>query len=109
MNRKIWVPALAALLGLSSAAYAADFNSAVEKVLRQQKQIKELDADRQVKMIACVKQVLADVPPQKKAYVAEGASVSEMEDRFGEVVLANQAEFEKAITRQCGGIAMEES
>ena len=48
----------------------------------------------------------ADVPDAKKRHVAEAASYDEMEDRFGEVVLADRAEFKQKITKECGEIAM---
>jgi hypothetical protein len=94
------------VVGSASAGHAASFNSVVETVLMQQKRIKELDADRQGQMIACVKKTLAVVPAERQSYVAAATDFDEMEERFGEVVLANQAEFEKLITRECGGIAI---
>lgn len=99
--------AAAVVIGSASAGHAASFNSAVETVLKQQKRIQELDAERQSQMIACVKQTLTVVPAERQAYVAEATDFDEMEERFGEVVLANQAEFEKLITRECGGIAIQ--
>jgi hypothetical protein len=91
----------------ASGSYAASFNSAVEKVLVQQKEIKELDSAARGQMVACVQKVLAEVPGEKQSYVAEAANFEEMEDRFGEVVLANQAEFKQMITKECGSIVME--
>ena len=91
----------------TSAAYAASFNSAVETVLKEQKEIKELDSGRQGEMIACVQTTLTEVPPPRQSYVAEAANFDEMENRFGEVVLENQAEFKQLITKNCGGIALE--
>ena len=107
-----WMSALAAVgtfAALTSASFAAEFNTVVETVLLQQKEVKELDAERQGQMVACVKEVLADLPASKQAYVAEAADFDQMEDRFGEVVLANQAEFKQAITKKCGGIALQKS
>lgn len=100
--------AVAIVVASASGSYAASFNSAVETVLMQQKRIKELDAERQGQMIACVKQTLKVVPEDRQSYVAAATDFDEMEERFGEVVLANQAEFEKLITRECGGIALKE-
>ena len=99
--------AAAIVVASSSAGFAASFNSAVQTVLLQQKEVKELDADGQSQMVACVQKVLADVPPQKQSYVAEAKGFDEMESRFGEVVLANQAEFKQMITRECGSIVLE--
>lgn len=101
------VSVVAIVLASASASYAADFNSAVETVLMQQKEIKELDSSRQGEMVACAQKVLAEVPPQKQSYVAEAADFDEMESRFGEVVLADQAAFKQAITAECGSIVME--
>ena len=53
--------------GFSSIGWADDFSVAVEKVLMQQKEITNLDADRQRKMVTCVNGVLADVPDPTKA------------------------------------------
>jgi uncharacterized protein (DUF1800 family) len=94
------------ILAAGSAGAAADFNSAVERVLLQQKEIKELDSARQKEMIACVKQVLTKVPEPKQQYVAEGANYDEMENRFGEVVLADRAKFKQQITKACGDIVV---
>lgn len=90
----------------TSASSAAEFASVVETVLLKQKEIVDLDADRQREMISCVKQVLTEVPEAKQRYVAESANFDEMENRFGEVVLADRAEFKQKITKDCGGIAM---
>ncbi len=49
---------------------------------------------------------MADVPEAKQRYVVEAANYDEMENRFGEVVLADRAEFKQKITKECGEIAM---
>jgi hypothetical protein len=98
--------AAAIVVASASASVAADFNSAVEAVLVKQQEIVELDAGRRGEMIACVKQVLAEVPPAQQRYVAEASGYDQMESRFGEIVLANQAEFKQKITQKCGSIAV---
>jgi hypothetical protein len=106
----IWIKVLGAAAVLSvtaSTGFAASFNSAVEQVLLQQKEVKELDAERQGRMVACVQQTLSKIPAERQSYIASAADQSEMEDRFGEVVLADQAKFKKQITKDCGGIALE--
>jgi hypothetical protein len=97
----------AAAIIAASPGFAATFNSAVEQVLMQQKQVKQLDPERQGRMVACVQQTLSAIPEERRSYIASGSDLGEMEDRFGEVVLANQAEYEKLITKKCGGIALE--
>lgn len=86
---------------------AASFNSVVEAVLSKQPQVTELPRDRQRAMIACVQRVLRDVPAAKQRHVAASANYSQMEDRFGELVLEDQAKFKQRITRDCGSIAMQ--
>ena len=95
------------VMGFSSICLADDFSVAVEKVLMQQKEITDLDADRQREMVTCVNGVLADVPDPTKAEVAQAGSLEEMEDRFGEIVMADQAKLKQHITETCGGIVMQ--
>ena len=95
-------------LGLSSIAWADDFSAAVEKVLMQQKEITDLNPDLQREMVTCVNGVLADVPDPTKAELAQAASLQEMEDRFGEMVMADQAALKQQITETCGGITMQD-
>jgi hypothetical protein len=102
------VSAMVVVLGWTTAGFAQDFSAAVQTVLSKQKEITELDADRQVEMIACANRVLAEVPGEKQRYVAEAANFDEMESRFGEVVLADRAEFKQKITKECGSIVMEQ-
>jgi hypothetical protein len=98
--------AAAIVVASTSVGMAADFNSAVRAVLVKQQEIVELDEARRGEMISCVQKVLAEVPPAKQRYVAEASGYDEMESRFGEVVLANQAEFKQKITQRCGSIAV---
>ena len=96
--------AFAVTLTSSGAAAAASFNSVVETVLSKQPQITDLSADRRREMIACVQKVLEQVPPPKRDYVAQAKNYDEMENRFGEVVMADRARFKQRITRECGNI-----
>jgi hypothetical protein len=84
---------------------ARDFNSVVETVLSNQPQITDLAPDRRSQMIACVKKVLVAVPRPTQQYVAEAPSYNEMENRFGEIVMADRAKFKQRITKACGSIA----
>ena len=101
--------AVAVTFGASSPGWADEFSTAVEQVLMRQKEITDLDADRQREMITCVNGVLADVPDAIKAEVAQAPGIDEMEDRFGEMVMADQAALKQQITQTCGGIAMDNS
>ena len=98
--------AIAIVLGLASPGLAADFNSVVETVLAKQPQVTDLPPDRQRAMIACVKKVLANVPAGQKRRVEEAKDYNQMEDRFGELVLADRAKFKQQITTDCGEIAV---
>ena len=100
------ISAVALFLGAASAGNAAEFSSAVEQVLMKQKEITDLDAGRRAQMIACVKQSLQAVPAGKQRYVEEAANYDEIESRFGEVVLADNAKFKQKITKDCGEIAV---
>ena len=109
MSSVVRVFGAVALLGMStSASFAQDFNAAVQAVLSKQKEITDLEPAKQGEMIACAQQALAEVPEDKQRYVAEAANYDEMESRFGEVVLADRAEFKQKITKECGSIAMED-
>ena len=99
---------LAVIIGSSSTGWADDFSSAVEQVLMRQKEITDLDSSRQREMITCVNGVLAGVPEPTKANVAQAANIEEMEDRFGEMVMADQAALKQQITAECGDIVMEQ-
>ncbi len=94
--------ALTVVIGTTS--HAATFNSVVQTVLVKQPRIAELTPQRRREMIACVQKVLEQVPRPKQQYVAEARDYNQMEDRFGEVVLADRAKFKQRITQQCGGI-----
>src|SRR3712207_2497232 len=101
--------AAAAVLGaLMTTATAADFAAAVRNVLEGQTDgpVAEMDAATKRKLIACVTQVLSGVPEPQKQYIAEGNGFEEQEHRFGEVVMANQAEWKQKITKECGDLAV---
>jgi hypothetical protein len=53
-----------------------------------------------------VNTVLAKLPAGKKRYVADAASFDEMQDRFGEVVMENRAEWKQKIASKCAKIAL---
>ena len=96
------------IVGTPSIGWADDFSTAVEQVLMRQKEIIDLDSARQREMITCVNGVSAGVPEPTKANVAQGANIEEMEDRFGEMVMADQAALKQQIAAECGDIVMEQ-
>ena len=98
--------AMAAALG-AVPAHAGSFSAAVAKVLMGQKdgKIAELAPAQKKKLIACANGVLSKLPAGKQRYVAEAKDYGTMEDRFGEVVMENNAEWKKKIARACGELA----
>jgi hypothetical protein len=99
---------VAVIVTAPSIGWADDFSTAVEQVLIRQKEITDLDPARQREMITCVNGVLAGVPEPTKSNVAQAANIEEMEDRFGEMVMADQAALKQQITAECGDIVMEQ-
>lgn len=89
-------------------AAAADFQSVVAEVLRGQQTgpVSKLPAERKLELIACVNQVLTDLPNGKKRFVVEAVSFDEMQDRFGKVVMENRAEWKQKIARSCAHIVV---
>lgn len=89
-------------------AQAGGFGAVVEKVLMSQQSgpVAKLDENRKRELVGCVNNVLAALPNVKKRYIAEAASFDEMQDRFGEVVMENRAEWKQKIARSCASIAM---
>ncbi len=99
---------VAGALLTSGPANAGSFGSIVEKVLMSQQSgpVAKLDADRKRELVSCVNGVLAGLPAGKKRYVAEATSFDQMQDRFGEVVMENRAEWKQKIAKRCASIAM---
>jgi hypothetical protein len=100
--------AVAAALAAPTALAAADFPSAVEQVLMNQRDgpVSRLSEDKKRELISCVNGVLADLPAGKKRFVAEAVDYDELEDRFGDVVMENRAEWKKKIARGCAHIVV---
>ncbi len=88
-------------------AHAVSFNAAVEQVLLGQRSgpLVKLNAQNKRELIACVISTLSGVPAARKRYITEAADFAQMEDRFGEVVMENRAEWKQKIARRCAGIA----
>ena len=97
-----------AVAAVGTPANAGSFNAVVEKVLMSQQSgpVAKLDDSRKRELISCVNGVLAGLPAGKKRYVAEAVSFDQMQDRFGEVVMENRAEWKQKIAKSCASIAM---
>ena len=113
MAKNMIIRAAGALLVFGSViatapANAATFGAVVEKVLLSQQSgpVAKLNADRKRQLVACVNNVLAALPAGKKRYVTEAATLDAMQDRFGEVVMENRAEWKQKIAKSCASIAM---
>ena len=100
------IGAAAIVLAATSIVQAADFNRAVSTVLKKQSAIQKLPKDKQAEMISCAQKVLRKVPGGKQRYLEDAKGYDEMENRFGEIVLADQAKFKQEITKDCGSIAV---
>ena len=93
---------------VAAPASAGSFNAVVEKVLMNQQDgpVAKLPEARKRELVSCVNGVLASLPNGKKRYIAEAASFDQMQDRFGEVVMENRAEWKQKIAKSCARIAM---
>jgi hypothetical protein len=102
------VLAVALTGAFSPAAAGITFPAAVEQILRNQTTgpVSRLPADKKTQLIGCVNQVLADLPNGKKRFVIQAANFDELEDRFGKVVMENQAEWKQKIARGCAHIVV---
>jgi hypothetical protein len=102
--------ALVVLAGVfaTSTASAITFPSAVDQILRAQSSgpVSRLDDARKAELIVCVNEVLTGMPNGKKRYVLAAASFDEMQDRFGEVVMENRAEWKQKIAAGCSHIVI---
>ena len=97
-----------ATIGAALASAEGSFGAVVEKVLMSQQdgRVGKLSADKKRELVSCVNTVLAKLPAGKKRYVAQAASFDEMQDRFGEVVMENRAEWKQKIAKSCAKIAL---
>ena len=98
-------------IGAASAASAASFPAVVRAVLDAQTdgRLAGMPAGQRAEMTDCVIATLAGLPGGKKRYVAEGASLDEQTDRFGEVVQEDRAKWKQKIAAVCGKIAMQKT
>jgi hypothetical protein len=100
--------AVLAMTAAATPASAQSFNAVVEQVLMAQKdgRVGKLPEARKRELVSCVSGVLAGLPSGKKRYIAEAVSFDQMQDRFGEVVMENRAEWKQKIAKKCASIAM---
>lgn len=105
---RVAVLSVLAAIVVSPAAAGPTFPRAVEQVLMKQNSgpVSKLPADRKRELISCVNQVLAALPKGKQRFVTEAASYAEMEDRFGQVVMENRAEWKQRIAQGCAHIVV---
>jgi hypothetical protein len=91
-----------------NAVAGGNFGAAVEQVLMAQQDgpVAKMSEGKKRELVACVNGVLAKLPAGKKRYVAESASFDQMQDRFGEVVMENRAEWKQKIAKSCAKIAL---
>jgi hypothetical protein len=114
MGSKIIMRAAFGVLALAVAGTAApasagpSFPAAVEQILLNQDSgpVSRLSDAKKRELIACVNEVLAELPNGRKRFVTEATSYDELEDRFGTVVMENHAEWKQRIARGCAHIAV---
>ena len=96
------------LLVSGNAVAGGGFGAVVEQVLLAQRDgpVAKMSDGKKRELVACVNGVLAKLPNGKKRYVAEAVSLDQMQDRFGEVVMENRAEWKQKIAKSCAKIAM---
>ena len=106
LPRAVVLAALA--IGAPPAASAASFPTVVRAVLDAQTdgRLAGMPAGQRGEMTDCVISTLAGLPGGKKKYIAEGGSLDEQTDRFGEVVQEDRAKWKQKIASVCGKIAM---
>ena len=96
------------LLVAATPAAAASFPVVVRAILNAQSdgRIANMGPDQKARMIECVISALSGVPNGQKRLVAEGATLDEQTDRFGDLVNADRAKWKQAIAKACASIAM---
>jgi hypothetical protein len=100
--------AAVAIGAVSPATAKVSFPAAVGQILRHQQSgpVSRLSTAKKNELIACVNQVLTDLPNGKKRYVVEAASFDELEQRFGKVVMENHAEWKQKIAQGCAHVVI---
>ena len=90
-------PALAASLD-------AQFRAAVQRLLLNLKDgpVAEMTMAERKDLAACVNEVFAGIPPQKKQYIVEaGSNLAELRARFDKVGNEDRAKLKQEVTRNC--------
>jgi hypothetical protein len=99
---------VAATFAIGTAA-AAEFPAVVTEILLAQTDgpLSRMSDQKKSLMIACVNQVLTALPGAKKRFVVAGETLDERQDRFGDVVMENRAEWKQKIARACASVALQ--
>ena len=84
------------------------FAATVTEILNGQTEgrISEMGPERKQAMIDCVNIVLEPLPNGRKRYIVAGETFEAREERFGEVLFENRAEWVQAIASGCASIAL---
>ena len=100
--------AILAAGAIAPAQAGGNFPAAVERILLSQTEgrVSTLSMDKKRALVACVNNVLTNMPNGMKRYVLAATDYDEMEDRFGKVVLQNRAEWKQKIARGCAHIVV---
>jgi len=98
----------AGIAAVTPALAGPTFPAAVEQILMRQQSgpVSKLPADKKQELIACVNEVLAELPNGKKRFVTAAANFDELQDRFGKVVMENRAEWKQRIAQGCAHIVV---
>jgi hypothetical protein len=108
--------AAGALAILAAAAFGSvtpveaggSFPAAVERILLSQREgrVSTLSMEKKRALVACVNDVLANMPNGMKRFVLAATNYEDMESRFGKVVMENRAEWKQKIARGCAHIVV---
>lgn len=88
----------------SAASLDSQFRAAVQRLLLNLKDgpVAEMTAAEKKDLIACVNEVFAGIPPQKKRYIIEaGSNFTELRQRFDKVGNEDRAKLKQQVTRDC--------
>jgi hypothetical protein len=79
------------------------FNAAVERMLMNMKTgaVSQMSEAEKKDLVACVQKVFSGIPDEKKQYIASAKDQSELEERFDEVGLENQAALKQQVRDEC--------
>jgi hypothetical protein len=106
--RSLGLPSAAILTSFLAASTAqaqgdGKFNAAVERMLMNMKTgaVSQMSQAEKKELVACVQKVFKGIPAEKKTYIATAKDQSELESRFDEVGLENQAALKQQVRDEC--------